>query len=198
MALLVVSKTWGAEVVLPLVETGQALYGENRVQEASEKIPLLPPGLKWHLIGHLQKNKVRKALPLFDTIHTVDSSELACQIDRIALELDLLPRVLLQVNVGAETQKFGFSLDELREQMGDLLALRRLNIVGLMAIPPFADDPEDVRPHFQALRHLRDELEKTFSHPLPELSMGMTSDFEVAIQEGATIVRVGSAIFGTR
>ena len=198
VSLLVVSKTWEASVIRPLVDAGHLLYGENRVQEASEKISLLPSHLKWHLIGHLQKNKVRKALSLFETIHTVDSHELARQIDRIAHELGLFPRVLLQVNVGAEPQKHGFSPSGLREVMGDILTLPRLEIAGLMAIPPSRDDSEEVRPYFRALRELRDELEETFSHPLPELSMGMTSDFQVAIQEGATIVRVGSAIFGSR
>lgn len=196
--LLVVSKTWEASVVRPLVEAGHLEFGENRVQEASEKIPQLPSKLKWHLIGHLQKNKIRKALPLFDLIQSVDSSELARGMDRVAHELGLFPRVLLQVNVGAEPQKHGFSPNELQEVMGDLLTLPRLEIAGLMTIPPLAEDPEATRPHFQALRRLRDALEETYSHPLPELSMGMTGDFKVAIEEGATIVRVGSAIFGPR
>ena len=196
--LLVVSKTWNTSVIRPLVDEDHLLFGENRVQEAAEKIPQLPQNLKWHLVGHLQKNKVRKALRLFDTIHSVDSHELARQVDRIARELGLFPRVLLQVNLGSEPQKHGFSPGELRALMGDLLTLPRLEIAGLMAIPPLAENPEQSRPHFRALRRLRHDLEDSFSHPLPELSMGMTGDYEVAIQEGATIVRVGSAIFGPR
>ncbi len=196
--LLVVSKTWGVDVIRPLVEAGHRVYGENRVQEAEEKISSLPSDLEWHLIGHLQKNKIRRALPLFRTIHSIDSHETAGQVDRVAHELGLYPKVFLQVNTVAEPQKHGFLEEDLVEVMGDLLTLPHLEIAGLMAIPPFTKDPEATRPHFQRLRRLRDELEETFSHPLPELSMGMTSDYEVAIEEGSTLVRVGSAIFGPR
>ncbi len=196
--LLVVSKTWPAEKVRPLIAKGHRIYGENRVQEALEKIPLLPDGLKWHLIGHLQKNKIRKALPFFDVIQTVDSIELARQIDRVAGEMNRFVEVLLQVNVAEEPQKTGFSMVEIREMMGDLLTLPRLEISGLMAIPPVVEDPESSREPFRVLAALRDELQEAFSHPLPELSMGMSHDYGVAIEEGATIVRVGSAIFGPR
>lgn len=196
--LLVVSKTWEASVVRPLIEAGHDVYGENRVQEAAEKIPQLPDHLEWHLIGHLQKNKIRKALGLFHTIHTIDSQETARRVERIAHETGHFPRVLLQVNLGEEAQKHGFMEGELSAVLGEVLTLPRLEVVGLMAIPPIADTPEATRPHFRHLRELRDRLEDAYSHPLPELSMGMTSDYPVAIEEGATIVRVGSAIFGSR
>ncbi|NCF85022.1 MAG: YggS family pyridoxal phosphate-dependent enzyme, partial [Verrucomicrobiaceae bacterium] len=149
-------------------------------------------------IGHLQKNKVRKALPAFHTIHSVDSLELARRIDQIALDLGLKSRVLLQVNIGNEPQKNGFSVSEVSSQIPTILALERLNVVGLMAIPPQVETAEQARPYFRNLRLLRDRLESEHGCALPELSMGMTSDFEVAIEEGSTIVRVGSAIFGSR
>lgn len=195
--LLVVSKTWPAERLEPLIAVGHLAYGENRVQEAVEKAPLLPQGLEWHLIGHLQKNKARKALSVFQVFHSIDSKAIAQQIDRIAKEEHLYPRVYLQVNLGAEPQKHGFTPDDLRESMGDILTLPRLEILGLMAIPPMGS-PEETRPYFRQLRELRDELREAYDHPLPGLSMGMTSDFDVAIEEGSTIVRVGSAIFGAR
>jgi pyridoxal phosphate enzyme (YggS family) len=196
--LLVVSKTWPAEIIQEAVDAGHTLFGENRVQEALAKIPLLPSGLHWHLIGHLQKNKIRKVLPLFDTIHSIDSLELAQQTDRIAGELGRFPPVSLLVNVADEASKYGFSPSGLREQINDLHDLERLQVDGLMAIPPFDPDPENTRPSFIALREFRDQLQEQTGVPLPKLSMGMSHDFPVAIEEGATIVRVGSAIFGPR
>ncbi|MDA7614195.1 YggS family pyridoxal phosphate-dependent enzyme [Verrucomicrobiales bacterium] len=196
--LMVVSKAWKAEDIEPIADAGHLVYGENRVLEAIEKISLLPSQLEWHLIGHLQKNKVRKALPAFHTIHSVDSLELARRIDQIALDLGLKSRVLLQVNIGNEPQKNGFSVSEVSSQIPTILALERLNVVGLMAIPPQVETAEQARPYFRNLRLLRDRLESEHGCALPELSMGMTSDFEVAIEEGSTIVRVGSAIFGSR
>jgi pyridoxal phosphate enzyme (YggS family) len=196
--LLVVSKTWPAEIIQEAVDAGHTLFGENRVQEALAKIPLLPSGLHRHLIGHLQKNKIRKVLPLFDTIHSIDSLELAQQTDRIAGELGRFPHVYLEVNVADEASKYGFSPSGLREQINELLNLERLQVDGLMAIPPFDPDPENTRPSFIALREFRDQLQEQTGVPLPKLSMGMSHDFPVAIEEGATIVRVGSAIFGPR
>jgi pyridoxal phosphate enzyme (YggS family) len=196
--LMVVSKTWPAEIIQKAIDAGHTLFGENRVQEAIEKIPLLPSHLEWHLIGHLQKNKIRKALPLFNTFHSIDSLELARQTNRIAGELGRFPHVYLEVNVAGEATKYGFSPSQLREQNDDRLALERLHIDGLMAIPPFNPDPEITRPSFAALRELRDQLQVQTGVPLPKLSMGMSHDFPVAIEEGATIVRVGSAIFGPR
>lgn len=198
VSLLAVSKTFPAETVRAAVEAGQILFGENRVQEAVGKIPQLPEKLEWHLIGHLQKNKIRKALPLFPVIHSIDSLELAQQVDRIAGELGLFPKVYLQVNIADDSAKFGFSESQIAEQLDTLLDLERLEIQGLMTIPAFTPEAEDGRRFFLGLRELRDQLEASAGIPLPGLSMGMSHDFEVAIEEGATIVRVGSSLFGKR
>lgn len=192
--LVAVSKTHPAESVREALEAGQTVFGENRVQELVSKAPLLPSSARWHLIGHLQKNKIRKVLPVVDLIHGVDSLELAQDIDRIAAELGLFPRILVEVNVSGEQSKFGFTPDKIRECMAELLALPRVQLEGLMTIAPFVENPEEVRPYFRELRKLRDEFET----PLPVLSMGMSGDFEVAIEEGSTLVRVGTAIFGSR
>ncbi len=196
--LLAVSKTFPVEAIREAVDSGQILFGENKVQEILAKAPQLPSNLQWHLIGHLQSNKVRKVLPHVRAIHSVDSLDLARDIERISGELGLTTRVYLEVNLGDESSKHGFSAEELRAQLEALHAMKRLEIQGLMCIPPFDDDPEKSRPHFVRLRTLRDELEKTSGIPLPLLSMGMSHDFEIAIEEGATMVRVGSAIFGER
>jgi pyridoxal phosphate enzyme (YggS family) len=196
--LVAVSKTHPAESVREAFEAGQEIFGENRVQELIAKAPLLPSKLRWHLIGHLQKNKIRKILPLTELIHGVDSLELAQDIDRIADELGLFPRILLEVNVSGEESKFGFKPDVLKAQLEDLLALPRVQVEGLMTIAPYVENPEDVRPVFCNLRILRDELAGRSGAPLSTLSMGMSGDFEVAIAEGATLVRVGTSIFGSR
>jgi pyridoxal phosphate enzyme (YggS family) len=196
--LIAVSKKQEAEKIRAVFDAGQPVFGESRVQEARAKIPLLPSAVRWQFIGHLQKNKIRHALPLFDLFHSVDSLALAQDIDRIAAEEGLRPRVLLEVNVAGEGSKFGFALDKLREEMEALLHLGRLDIEGLMTIPPLAPDPEETRPYFIALRDLRDDLQREFNVPLPQLSMGMSNDYPVAIEEGATFVRVGTAIFGER
>ena len=154
--------------------------------------------IRWHFVGHLQKNKVRQALPLFEMIHSVDSLALAQDINRIAEDEGLYPRALLEVNVAGEGSKFGFAPNKLREQMEEVLELPRLSIEGLMCIPPVADEAEASRQYFVALRKFRDSLENEFNLKLPHLSMGMTNDFPIAIQEGATLVRVGTAIFGER
>lgn len=198
ITLVAVSKTQPAEAVRGVYDAGQMIFGENRVQELLAKAPLLPAAARWHLIGHLQSNKIRKVLPVAELIHGVDSLELARDIDRIAADLGLFPRVLLETNVSGEGTKFGFKPEVLREQIGPLLALPRVQVEGLMTIAPLAEDPEAVRPFFAALRHLRDELAAATGTPLPALSMGMSGDFEIAIEEGATMVRVGSAIFGAR
>ena len=196
--LVAISKTHGAERLREAVEAGQTLFGESRVQEARAKIPDLPSNLRWHFVGHLQKNKVRHALPLFEMFHGIDSLDLAREIDRIAEEEGLEPRVLLQVNVAGEGSKFGFQPNKLRQELEPLLALSRLSIEGLMTIPPLAEEAESSRKFFVQLRELRDDLEKQFNVKLPQLSMGMTNDFAVAVEEGATLVRVGTAIFGER
>lgn len=196
--LIAVSKKQDAEKVRAAFDAGQTIFGESRVQEARAKIPLLPSAVRWQFIGHLQKNKVRHALPLFELFHSIDSLELAEQVERIATEDGARPRVLLEVNVAGEGSKIGFGPEKLREQMEALLALVRLQIDGLMCIPPLAPEAEDSRRYFVMLRELRDMLEREFAMKLPQLSMGMSNDYAVAVEEGATLVRVGTAIFGGR
>ena len=196
--LVAISKTHDAAKVREAIEAGQTLFGESRVQEARVKIPELPSNLRWHFVGHLQKNKIRHALPLFELIHSVDSLALAQDINRIAEEDGLHPRVLLEVNVAGEGSKFGFTPEKLREDLENLLALPRLSILGLMTIPPIADEAEASRKYFVELRELRDRLQTEFHVDLAQLSMGMTQDFAIAVEEGATLVRVGTAIFGRR
>ena len=196
--LVAVTKTHPAERVREAIESGQTLFGENKVQEARAKIPELPSNVRWHFIGHLQKNKIRHVLPLFEIIHSVDSLELATAINRIADEDGHRPRVLLEVNVAGEGSKFGFKPEILRDQFDQLVALNRLTIEGLMTIPPLAPEAEASRTFFITLRELRDELQQSAGVQLRHLSMGMTHDFPVAIEEGATFIRVGTAIFGKR
>jgi len=196
--LVAITKTHDAEKVREAIEAGQILFGESRVQEARAKIPELPSNLRWHFVGHLQKNKIRHALPLFEMIHSVDSLALAEDINRIAEEEGMHPRVLLEVNVAGEGSKFGFHPEKLRNEMEPLLALPRLSIEGLMTIPPIAEEAEASRKYFIDLRELRDALEENFDLKLQQLSMGMTNDFAIAVEEGATLVRVGTAIFGER
>jgi len=197
--LVAVSKTHPPETLHEALEAGQTVFGENRVQEARAKIPLLPGRARWHLVGHLQRNKIRHALALgFELFHGIDSLGLARDLDRTADETGVFPRVLLEVNVAGEASKFGFSPEKLRAEMEELLGLGRLQIEGLMTIPPFAPEAEASRPYFVALREMRDRVQTEFRVPLPRLSMGMSGDFSVAVEEGATLVRVGTAIFGTR
>jgi pyridoxal phosphate enzyme (YggS family) len=196
--LIAISKTHEAEKVRAAFDAGQQIFGESRVQEARAKIPLLPSAARWHFVGRLQKNKVRPALPLFELFHSVDSLDLAQQMNRIADEEGSRPRILLEVNVAGEGSKIGFAPDVLRAEMETLLDLPRLTIEGLMTIPPLAPEAEDSRRYFIALRELRDQLAAEFQMQLPQLSMGMSDDFAVAIEEGATLVRVGTAIFGRR
>ena len=196
--LIAVSKTFPADAVREVLESGQVLFGESRLQEAEPKIESLPGNLHWQFIGRVQRNKVRRILPLFDMIHGVDSLRLASHMNEVAKDLGLFPKLLLQVNVGGEKTKGGFEPDVLRMEMEKLLELERLEILGLMCVPPAARDSEASRPWFSALRELRDELEKRFDVALPFLSMGMSGDYEIAVEEGATHVRVGSSIFGNR
>ena len=196
--LVAVTKTHPPEKVREAIEAGQTLFGESRVQEARTKIPELPSNMRWHFVGHLQKNKIRHALPLFELFHGVDSLALAQEMDRIGEEEGLRPRVLLEVNVAGEGSKFGFSPENLRAEMESLLGLPRLSILGLMAIPPLAEQAEASRKYFAELRELRDRLQTEFRVDFAQLSMGMTHDFPIAVGEGATLVRVGTAIFGDR
>lgn len=196
--LLAVSKTFPDEVVAEAVAAGQTMFGENRVQELLAKQAVLPALLHWHLIGPLQSNKIRKVLPAVTAIHSIGSLAIALDVDRIAGELSTRVKVYLEVNVAAESSKHGFAPEALRAALETLYSLRRLEVQGLMCIPPFDADVQRCRPYFASLRELRDSLETQGGVPLPGLSMGMSHDFEVAIEEGATIVRVGSALFGGR
>jgi len=196
--LVAISKTHDAGKFREAIEAGHTLFGESRVQEARAKIPELPSNLRWHFVGHLQKNKIRHALPLFELIHSIDSLALAQDVNRIAEEDGLHPRVLLEVNVAGEGSKFGFAPDKLRAEMESLLAFPRLSILGLMTILPIAEEAEASRKYFIQLRELRDRLQTEFHVDLAQLSMGMTQDFAIAVEEGATLVRVGTAIFGER
>jgi PLP dependent protein len=196
--LIAVSKTFPADAVRQAMDAGQSVFGESRLQEAEPKIDILSHSIHWHFIGRVQRNKVRKILPRFELIHAIDSLRLAHYADEIAKELGLFPKVLLQVNIGGEKTKGGFETDAIRLEIDALLALERLEVTGLMCIPPAGKIAEDSRQWFVALRELRDGLERATGVSLPALSMGMSGDFEVAIEEGATHVRVGSSIFGAR
>lgn len=178
--------------------SGQVIFGESKVQEAKFKIPLLPSEARWHLIGHLQKNKIRHALPLFEMIHGVDTLELAVNINRIAGEMGLFPKVLLEVNIGQEATKYGFAAEDVKRDIEQLCKLDRLQIEGLMTIAPIVEKEGEARRYFAALRELRDELQQASGLALPHLSMGMSDDFKEAILEGSTMVRIGTAIFGPR
>jgi len=191
VTLVAVSKTKPAEMIEAAIEAGVTEVGENRVQEARDKRPLVRGSARWHLIGHLQSNKAKDAVRLFDVIQTVDSLELAEKIARAAAAAGKVQDVLLEVNVGAEPQKSGAAPDAVGALANGVRGFDALQLRGIMAIPP-AGEPEETRRWFRQLRELRDAL------GVPELSMGMTDDFEVAIEEGATIIRVGRAIFGER
>jgi pyridoxal phosphate enzyme (YggS family) len=196
-----VSKTIPTETVREAIEAGVTILGENYVQEAREKFnALVRYPVSWHFIGHLQSNKAKYAVRLFDLIHSVDSFKLARELDKQAKKVDKIQQILVQVNISAEDTKSGISADEAPGLISEISQLENLSIRGLMTMPPYFYQPEKVKPFFSALRQLRDQI-KAQSLPnvsLDELSMGMTGDFEVAIQEGATLVRIGTAIFGER
>ena len=202
VSLIAISKTHPPAVVSKLIELGATDLGENRVQEAEEKITEVGRDkARWHLVGHLQTNKARRVVTLFDVIHSLDSIDLARRLHRLCVEegREKFP-VLIQVDLGHEETKSGIDETELKELVEDLVPLNRLQLIGLMTLPPFFENPEDSRPFFRKLRELRDELAArgAFVEGKGELSMGMTNDFEVAIEEGSTMVRVGTAIFGER
>jgi pyridoxal phosphate enzyme (YggS family) len=200
--LVAVSKTHPADVVRDAIAAGCGVFGENKVQEAEGKIAEIGRrAAEWHLIGHLQSNKARKAIQLFDVIHSIDSTELANRLERICYEeeRESLP-ILVQVDLAGEEAKSGIAEDDLPALVKFLSSCKRLKFIGLMVLPPFFDDPQATRPFFVRLREIRDRLKKAnaFAGGGGDLSMGMSHDFEVAIEEGATIVRVGTAIFGER
>jgi pyridoxal phosphate enzyme (YggS family) len=201
ITLVAVSKTFGADAVRAAYASGQRDFGENKVQEALQKIAETADiSPRWHLIGHLQSNKARKAAGPFTWIHSVDSVELLHKLDAAATDAGCRPEVLVQVDLAGESTKFGAPVDVARRIVDSALASRAVRLAGLMLLPPWNDDPEATRPWFVRLRHLRDAWVKEGVPPaaLRHLSMGMSHDFEAAIEEGSTIVRVGTAIFGQR
>jgi pyridoxal phosphate enzyme (YggS family) len=199
--LVVVSKTIPASGVKEAIDAGVTLFGENYVQEAREKIDALAStAISWHFIGHLQSNKAKYAAGLFELIHSVDSLKLAREIDKQARKRDKVQPVLIQVNIAQEASKSGTTEDEAPALVRNVSQLSHLSVRGLMTMPPFFNAPDKVKPYFRALRQLRDQIAsmQIENVSMAELSMGMTGDFEVAIEEGATLVRIGTAIFGAR
>ncbi len=195
--LVAVSKTQPLSRIREAHAAGLSVFGENYIQEAAEKVPALP-GAEWHLIGKLQGNKVRKAVSLFAWIQTADSARRLAEISRCAVEAGRVVPALIEVNLGGEESKAGVSPEELGQVVGASGPLPGVRVEGLMAIPPYSEDPEATRPYFERLRELRDRLARETGAALREMSMGMSNDFEAAIEEGATMVRVGTAIFGSR
>ncbi len=198
---MAVSKTMPADVVRQALEAGVTILGENYIQEAREKFKTLSSyPVSWHFIGHLQTNKAKYAVRLFDLIHSVDSLKLARELDKQAKKIDKVQQILIQVNISHEPSKSGVHEQDAQRLIKDISGLENLSIKGLMTMPPFFNAPEKVRPYFKALRELRDRITKEAipNVSMYELSMGMTGDFEVAIEEGATLVRIGTAIFGKR
>ena len=198
VTLLAVSKTHPADTIRSATDLGLMLFGENKVQEAKSKIPNSPGKARWHFIGHLQSNKCRDAVELFSMIQCVDSLAIAQEINKRADQASKTMPVLLEINVAGEGSKFGYKPEQMLTELKELNALPRLEIHGLMAIPPFCPVPEKSRPYFKTLRELKTRAEDVLGAPLPVLSMGMSDDFEVAIEEGSTMIRVGTALFGAR
>ncbi len=196
--LLAVSKGVPPESIAAAVDLGQLCFGENKVQEARAKIPQCPGRARWHMIGHLQSNKCREAMQCFEMIQSVDSLELARELNKWGDKLSRTMPILLEVNAASESTKFGFRPEVVLEQLESINALPRLELNGLMTIAPWTSEPEKVRPIFHRLRLLKESCEQRLGAPLAHLSMGMSGDFEVAIEEGATIVRIGTALFGGR
>ena len=196
--LMAVSKGHPPEAITAVAETGIRLFGESKVQEAKVKIPQCLGNLHWQMIGHLQSNKAKDAVHLFELIQSVDSLGLAQELNKRAEQMAKTLPVLLEVNVAGESSKFGYGPESVIAELDQLNALPRLELHGLMTIAPWSQDAERVRPFFRKLRELKERCEEKLGAPLPILSMGMSGDFEVAIEEGSTLVRVGTAIFGER
>ncbi len=200
--LIAVTKTVPPERIIEAIEAGLRIFGENRVQEARDKIPEImqrAPDIKlsWHMIGPLQRNKAKYAVKLFDIIHSVDSKELALEINKQAEKIGKIQDILIEVKLSPEKTKHGISPEEFFELLEFTSTLKNLNVKGLMTIPPYSENPEDSRPYFRRLREVLEEA-NVKGFPLKELSMGMSGDFEIAVEEGATMVRIGTAIFGER
>ncbi len=196
--LMAVSKNHPPDTIAAAANLGLQLFGESRVQEARLKIPQLPSRLRWHLIGHLQSNKCRDAVGLFSMVQSVDSLPLAQELSRCASKQAKTLPILLEVNVAGEASKFGWKRDQVLTSLAQINALPKLEIHGLMTIAPYSTDPERVRPVFRDLHELKRQCEQQLGAPLPVLSMGMSGDLEVAIEEGSTLIRVGTALFGER
>ncbi len=199
VTLIAVSKTFPAEVVRQAYDAGLRVFGENRPQELRDKARLLPEDIEWHFIGHLQTNKIKYVVPRAVLIHSVDTVHLAKALNQFAEKRSLTVPVLLEVNTSGESTKFGFRPEEVSEAFGLIKELKHLQVKGLMTIGPLTDDQQQIRQAFRTLANLRETLVSAFSgHALPFLSMGMSGDFEIAIEEGSTHIRVGTAIFGSR
>jgi pyridoxal phosphate enzyme (YggS family) len=198
--IIAASKSQPVDAIAEAIEAGATDIGENYVQDAARKRPHLPASVRWHMIGHLQRNKAGRALELFDVIHTLDGVELGTTLARLGQQRNRVVQVLIEVNVAAESTKNGVAPETVSSLLAALKGNPWLQILGLMAVPPATEEAESARPYFRALRMLRDELAESAGRnaPLRELSMGMSDDFEVAIEEGATLVRLGRAIFGPR
>jgi len=198
--LIAVSKTVGVELIREAVAAGHRLFGENYLQEAQGKIAALGPGVSWHFVGHLQSRKAKTVVELFDLIHSVDRLNLAQALEKAAARVGKIQEMLIQVNLAGEAAKSGAVPEATPELLREIANLPHLKVAGLMTMPPWFDEPERVRPYFRALRELRDRLREQciVDSPLTELSMGMSGDYEVAVEEGATLVRVGTGIFGAR
>lgn len=198
--LLGVTKGIDIKRIEEAIDAGLKTFGESRVQEALPKIKTLGKSASWHFIGHLQKNKVKYIVGEVELIHSVDSIILSEEIDKRSKKRGVVQKILIEVNVSGEKDKFGFPPEEVIRSVEEIRHLENISLCGLMTIPPYSEDPEDSRPYFQKLRELRLEVIETFPdlYEFKELSMGMSNDFEVAIEEGSTIVRIGTAIFGER
>jgi pyridoxal phosphate enzyme (YggS family) len=198
--LVAVSKTVPASLVKEAIDAGADILGENYIQETRTKFnELVAYSISWHFIGHLQTNKAKYAVRLFDLIHSVDSFKLARELDRQAKKINKVQEILIQINIAKEVSKSGADIESATQLVKDVSFLENISVKGLMIMPPFFNDPEKVRPYFSGLRNLRDQIHLTLKGvELPELSMGLSNDFEVAIEEGATYVRIGTAIFGER
>lgn len=198
VTLVTVSKGHPADVVRAAADLGLTLFGENKVQEAKVKIGQCPNRLTWHLIGHLQSNKCRDAVHFFSMIQSIDSLALAREVNKWADKSAKTMPILLEVNVAGESSKFGYAPGAVLAELSQINALPKIEIHGLMTVAPWTQDPEKIRPVFRRLAELKKQCEEKLGAPLPHLSMGMSGDFEVAVEEGATMIRVGSALLGPR
>lgn len=200
ITLVAVTKTFPAEIIELAISAGVGIIGENRVQEALEKYPLIGPKVQWHLIGHLQSNKTKKAVEIFSLIHSVDSVDLAREVGHRAVQSGKIQEVLLEVNTSGELQKYGFDPGEVFKDLGKIKDIEGIKVLGLMTVGPLTDDTDKVRSSFRMLKKIFDEikLQAIPNIEMKHLSMGMSGDYRVAIEEGSTMIRVGSAIFGSR